>query len=374
MFLNFGEYKNSLNEAKASKFITQTLISKYPDNFSKHSKTHRVKNLKSISPEEFSQKIKETFKEAENLTIINPPMSGSTKYPSVQFELDGQSFNIVLAGGAIASKGHGFEYDLEKDLKTLSKVKYFNPDLYIYDYIINDIIKEFNINQDSDINVELEGNLNKKRPIEISENGITVGTDNNLDIGSTVTDITAEIDGDRKYLSLKHGMTVQLANNSITGFIPQSEVKNGKIENKFGLKVFDFFKIDNDLFCRTFNEYKKTNFKQYHETKSLDPKLVENFMRSAIGYGYYMVHLDDKGKKYMFYPVTKSYMQKASKLSGKAEILYGGSTGKSKMVVVRFSTPVFKIDMEFRNNNKGIEPNILGTKYRYVNFKGSKIE
>ena len=132
--------------------------------------------------------------------------------------------------------------------------------------------------------------------------------------------------------------------------------------------------MDNDLFCRTFNEYKKTNFKKYHETVNLDPKLVENFMKSAIGYGFYMVHMNDNSKKYMFYPVTKSYMQKASKLSGKAEILYGGSSGKSKMVVVRFETPIFKIDMEFRHNGGGVEPNIIGTKYKYINFSGSKIE
>ena len=370
-YLRFNDY--ILNESKAYDNITNKLVSAYPNLFAIHSNSTRIKNTNNISAEEFEQKIQEILN-IKNSKIINPPMSGSSKFKAVKFKYQGSQFMLVLAGGAVASKGHGFEYDLEADLKTLAEHKVYDKELYVYDSIIKDIIKEFNITEKSDIQVIAEGGKNKKRPVLINADGSMIVGDGTLDIGHIVTDITLVVDGDSKFFSLKLGPTSQFANTGIATLFPKSEVNTGKISNKLGIKLLDFFGLDNSTFCDVYNSYGKKNFKKQHATKSVDKRKVEKFLKSAIGYGYYMIHTNDTADKYKFYKVDKAYMNKASKLGGNVKILYGGTRGKAKNTEVKFETPIFSMTVDFRDRLKGIEPTVMGTKYTYLNFKGKSVE
>ena len=369
-YLRFTDH---LNEAVSKKVIIQDLINAFPKTFGKHSNSSRIKNLDDISIDEFEQKIIEVLG-ATNTKIVNVPQSGSSKFSAVEFIYDSKPHKIILAGGAVASKGHGFEYDLEADLKVLADEKVYDPELYTYKNIIKDIIKEFKITEKSDVKVIPEGGQNTRRPLSINHKGIHIGIDNNLDIGRTVSDITLMVDGVPKFLSLKLGLTVQFSNTGTVSLFPTKEIKSGMITNKSGLKLMEFLGLDNETFCKVFNEFGKTNFKDKHINKKVDSKLISNFLKEAIGYGYYMVHIDDKGQKYKFYEITKSYMNKASKLKGgDVEIKYGGVSGNSKDIRVIFDTPVFDMTIDFRNRNGGIYPNVMGTRYKYIDFAGKPV-
>ena len=143
-FHRFDKFTNPLNEAKQNRKIIDKLIEENPDLFAVHSNTSRVKNVNSITVEEFEQKIQQTLKISKT-QIVHPPKSGSSKFPSVAFEYEGDKYNFILAGGHVASKGHGFEYKLQDDLEKLAEIGGFSENTYTYPGIIKDIIKEFKI-------------------------------------------------------------------------------------------------------------------------------------------------------------------------------------------------------------------------------------
>jgi hypothetical protein len=375
MILKFKEFTEKVLRPiyeKSNKEVTQTLVSKYPDKLGLHSEDNRVKNLSKISIEEFSSMIKDTFNVE---TIINPPgRSGSSKFSSVQFEIEGKTKNILLAGGAVATKGHGFEDNVFSDLVALQSNRVFDEYSYNYPGIIKAIIEEFGIDESTSFTVTKEASANKKRELSISPKGIVIGT-GNLDIGSTITDITLDINGSKKYISLKLGNTVQFSNTGLTDIFPKNEVLSGNITNPLGVKLLEMFGIDNSTFCDVFNSYGKKKFKEFHELeKSVDPESLEDFVRSAMGYGYYMLHIAGNEKTFQFYEVTEAEMKKDTKVVSKMDVLYGGVTGGAKNVYITFKTSNFVFEVDFRNRSGAIEPTVMGTKYNYQNWRGLSVD
>jgi hypothetical protein len=371
--LKFKQFVNLILEKKTNKEVTSNLVSAYPDLFGTHSTNNRVKNLKNISIEEFAEIIKKTFN--VEIMAINPPYkSGSSKFYSVQFNLDGDTKNILLAGKAIPSTGHEFEEVLSKDLMNINITGDTNPKEYRYKNLIEDIIKEFKITGESKLNVRSEGSANKKRGISFSSRGgLIVGT-GQLDVGSTVSDITLTVDDSTKYLSLKKGNTVQFSNMGTTSFFTKRDIENSKITNKEAKSLLDLFEIDEKTFCEVFNLYGKNDFREFHS--QINPKnkeMIEDFIESCVGYGYWMIHLSDNQKTYQFYEVTESVMKSYSKIKGPIKIFYGGVSGKGKQVYVEVETDELIFQIDFRNRAGGINPNAMGTKYQYKNWKGLSV-
>ena len=354
--------------------VTSKLITEYPDLFGKHSDNNKVKNLKSISIEEFAEIIKKTFN--VDIKAINPPYkSGSSKFFSVQFNLDGDIKNIILAGKAIPTTGHEFELVLVKDLMNINATGDTNPKAYRYKNLIEDIIDTFGITGESKLNVIHAGGSNKKRGVSYSaRGGLIVGT-GKLDIGSTITDITLNIEGQNShYLSLKKGNTVQFSNISTRNIFPKKDIENYQISNSNAKSLLELFEIDEKIFCEVFNFYGKKDFREFH--KSITPKnkeLIEDFLESCIGYGYWMLHLSENQENYQFYEVTESVMKSYSKIKGPIRLIYGGVTGKAKQVFVEIETEDLTFQIDFRNRGGGIIPDAMGTKYQYKNWKGVSV-
>ncbi len=373
------KYREFVNEFRGypvneiyNKDITTLLSTKYDKDLAKHSNDDRVKNLNNMSIEDFANIIAKEFKV---IPQINPPgRSGSSKFSSVQFDIEGKTKNIILAGGAVATRGHGFEYDFANDLKTLQANRVFDAADYRYPNIIKDVISKFGIDETTSFNVIPEGSKNSKREVNITDNGIVIGN-KNLEIGSTISDITLNVNGKPYYISLKLGNTVQFSNTGLVGLFPKDDIINGEIKNEIGKKLLDMLGVNNEVFCDVYNSYGKKKFKAYHElSKSIDKNALEAFVQSSMGYGYFMLHLSDNQKTYQFVEITPEYMKKACQIKSKIDILYGGVTGGAKNVLVDFKTNDFKFEIDFRNRSGGIEPTVMGTKYTYLNWKGVSVD
>lgn len=376
MMLKFKQFINevlSLNES-TNKEIQSILIDNSNGSLGFHSDNNRVKNLKNLTIDEFANIVKKSLNIQD--VIINPPgRSGSSKFSSVQFDVDGKTRNFILAGGSIASRGHGFEENFYNDLIALQSNRGdFDDSMYNYPNIIKSVISEFGITDETSFTVIKEGAANKKREITINSDGSLVIGNGNLDVGSTVTDVTLDINGNKKYISLKLGNVVQFSNTGLVDIFPKSELAAGKIENKTGLTLLDIFGIDNEIFCDVFNSYGKKKFKEFHEfEKSLEPKKLTDFIQSCMGYGYYMLHISDNEKTFEFYEVTENIMKRATQIKSKIDILYGGVTGNSKNVYASFKTDEFLFEVDFRNRSGSVEPTVMGTKYKYLTWKGVSV-
>ena len=373
------KYREFVNEFRGypvnevyNKDITALLSTKYSKDLAKHSNDDRVKNLNNMSIEDFAKIIATEF---NVIPQINPPgRSGSSKFSSVQFDLEGKTKNIILAGGAVPSRGHGFEYDFANDLQTLQANRVFDAADYRYPNIIKDVIEKFGITEDISFTVLPEGHRNQKREVNITDTGIIIGS-GDLNIGSTVSDITLQVGKNLYYISLKLGNTVQFSNTGLVGLFPKDDILDGTVQSEAGKKLLDMLGIDDKIFCDVYNSYGKKKFKAQHELeKSIDSKALEAFVQSSMGHGYYMLHLSDNQKTYQFEEITPEYMKKACQIKSKIGILYGGVTGGAKNVLAEFRTNDFKFEIDFRNRSGGIEPTVMGTKYTYLNWKGVSVD
>ena len=214
-----------------------------------------------------------------------------------------------------------------------------------------------------------EGGKNQKRPLKKTGSNIIISaggaTTNN--IGSTLTDITLEIDGKPVYISVKFGSTLSFFNCGIKGggkdslaLFPEAKLKNGEIPDD-GQKYLEMFGIDHEKFLAVFEDYGKksgTTVEDHIERTTLSTQgkqALQNLIKSGVGYGYWMCHYTGSALK--FYEIDQDYMNKAATLVGNTvEINYGGAGGKGKRIDMLFETQSYEFKFNVRNKQGGIYP------------------
>jgi hypothetical protein len=215
--------------------------------------------------------------------------------------------------------------------------------------------------------VEAVGGLNQSRPLAGGSGGLYVGA-KQKNIGSTVTDITT-FWGPKKdpvYLSLKYGSTLTFINSGVGRIFTPNDYKTffKNYSNQIGKEIFRMFGIDPVLFARTFNDYPhKVALPKMDVTNKCDKGAIEDLLQYAIGYGYYMVHGGTTGGVQM-YEMDQAYMKKASRISGKIEIMYGGSRGKGKRVDIHMESSVYRFMWNLRNKQSGLYPSHIMCDYK----------
>jgi len=222
-----------------------------------------------------------------------------------------------------------------------------------YKISIEEINKKYKLNN-KDVQIIPEGALNKRRPLTFVGDKIYVGG-NNFNVGATVTDITLKTMDDKKrqdyvYLSLKYGNKVTFFNAGVGKVLPKSELEKGEIKNENGKTLIDLFGIDAARFCSVFN-MKNMKIEPEEAFKKIDVKKLQDLIKSGIGYGYYLVHMDNKGKIHGI-EMTQSELEKASKPQS-CKIIYGGASGQAKRVDIIVDTPMFVLTFNFRNKARG---------------------
>lgn len=251
-------------------------------------------------------------------------------------------------GRGVGNKGNLFEQELARDLERWRDGEQVSTTANMK--LIESLIKEYDLDTWGRFKVDAEGALNKPRPLIINGKNVLISP-GLVDIGATVTDITLiSEDGKKKvYLSLKYSGTVTFFNAGTKKYLTDTELGKGEIQNPGGLTLLNMFGIDNKTFCSVFNG-KGKNFKSVDTTSTVDKQVLENLIKSGIGFGFHMVH--KMGAQIISKVVDKSYRDTASKVQT-VKVFYGGKTGTGKRVDIEVTTPKYVLKFNFRNKQGG---------------------
>jgi hypothetical protein len=342
-----------------------------------------------------NEKVKELFriiKSYPNLTLSDPlvldPKSPNTVKISRSLQRDSKFINYLndeldieldptdgakwnrisikwgegsRGGRGIKSKGLGFEGELISDLELLREegISESNKDQFKYPDLIIEISKELGLKK-GNFTVTPEGGKNQSRPLGFKSGGPVVEFSQGS-AAETLTDITINKKGTKYYLSAKFGNTLTFFNSGITKILPADEIKSGKISNSNGAALLDTFGIDNETFCKVFNDYPDADFSELNgaSTKYSIPK-IKNLVKSGIGEGYYMVKAG--GKSTQFEHIDSEYTNTASDVSAPI-IYYGGLGGNGKRVDITFESPTYKFKINIRNKQGGLYPTHIMCEY-----------
>lgn len=259
------------------------------------------------------------------------------------------------------SKGLSFEAEIAADLNNFKA----GNEQYTHEGLVKEMIKEFDLNP-TNFKVIEEGGENKRRPLVFTDKGPIVGHSGE-NIADTLTDLTIDKSGTKIYISLKFGGTLTFFNAGVAATVfPKSDFADGKIETPNGVALLDTFGIDNELFCRVFNEYKEdgtgTNFSEYHKaTNEFDKDKLFNLVESGIGTGYYMLK---GGRKTEFFFVGDEYNKAASQPTTGIEIQYGGKSGKGKRIDIVFESEKYRFKINIRNKQGKLYPSHIMCDYK----------
>ncbi len=221
-----------------------------------------------------------------------------------------------------------------------------------------------------------EGSANQSRPIEPSAGGFIISTPGGAteNIGSTVTDITYLYGVDKKpvYLSLKYGPTLTFFNSGVQSFFPSTQVIAQNITNTDGLNLLRMFNIDPLLFCKSFQP--RNTALPSVVAKNIDKGKIKKLLKSGIGYGYWMVHNDGKGKV-DWYEMTESYMNDSATINGDLTIYYGRMNGKGIGVNMRCESKNYNFTFNIRNKQaSGAFPTHMMCDYKKKTYPDERPE
>tara|TARA_E500000318_G_scaffold76109_1_gene70705 strand:- start:89 stop:1288 length:1200 start_codon:yes stop_codon:yes gene_type:complete len=259
------------------------------------------------------------------------------------------------------SKGLSFEAEIAADLNNFKA----GNEQYTHEGLVKAMIKEFDLNPNN-FEVKEEGGENKRRPLVFTDKGPIVGHSGE-NIADTLTDLTIEKSGTKIYISLKFGGTLTFFNAGVARTVfPKNDFADGKIDTPNGVALLDTFGINNELFCRVFNEYREdgtgTDFSEYHKaTNDFDKDKLFNLVESGIGTGYYMLK---GGRKTEFFFVGDDYNKAASQPTSGIEIQYGGKSGKGKRIDIVFESEKYRFKINIRNKQGKLYPSHIMCDYK----------
>jgi hypothetical protein len=274
--------------------------------------------------------------------------------------------NGSRGGGGAANKGLGFEREMVQDLLELrnegvTSKKFKNKDFVKF------MCKELGLDEspfevDGDV-----GALNQRRPLVFQGRNIYIGS-NNFKIGEKVTDVTIYIEGEPFYLSAKYGGTVTFFNAGVATIFTPAEMKAGLVKNPNGVSLLKMLGIDNAKFCASFNQYDPANKVKskgtggtVNVTNKVDRGVLQEFLKSGIGYGFILVHKE--GSKVNSTFMTKQVLDQASIVQS-VHVKYP-EPGAAKRVDVFVETPMFSLKINIRNKQGGLYPSHIMSDYKH---------
>lgn len=223
-----------------------------------------------------------------------------------------------------------------------------------------EIKKIVNYNKIEDI--KSVGGQNNKRPLTFNNDSITCGNlSNNFNIGETISDITLFVDNDKEiYLSLKYGDKVTFVNTGVRKIFTKNFFDGDELSNN-GKLILDLFCINEDRFRNVFTSYKEDGTRKQKAAKDIvditdklnNNKLFEKFIKSAIGWGYILIHSDKNGNIDYYDLLTEDKLNKLVSHIKKAYIEYP-KDGEAKRVNIIIKYDDIKLTINFRSKFSGI--------------------
>ena len=146
-----------------------------------------------------------------------------------------------------------------------------------------------------------------------------------------------------------------------------AQIKTGRITNAVGLKVLETFGIDNERFCRVFNEAEagKVESGGLDDGPEYNKKLLLSMIRGSIGYGYHYTHLT-KGTDIHGFPLTKSVCDSATDVRS-VKVYYGGQTGTAERINIEVKTATMELKFNIRDTSgsSSAYPDKLQSGYKF---------
>jgi len=277
---------------------------------------------------------------------------------------------IIAKINGKVNKGISFEHNLENDLNNLKNGigKYNHPDFiseFENNYLKGSIIED----------IENTGKLNTPRPLKMQGNKLYVsirGGPRTEDIGSSVADLIVKTkgNGNRFNLSLKYGSTVTFFNSGIQTIMTEQDFKNGSFSDPIAQALIEMFSIDMQKFIGVFTGYagttlggKKIKATKQTESVKVDTSNLQQFIKTVIGKGYLLVHLDNMNKVHIT-EVNDSFLTLASRpMNDTVEIQYP-TAGTAKRIDIHVETSKFYLNFNIRNKQGGIYPSHIMCDYK----------
>lgn len=330
-------------------------------------KITRISNAEDIAAKILGLKVKKN----KTLMLLGKYVGKNTQQEvRVTQVLKSEEFGGQPAGGTRVNRGLVFESDLAERLDECSKArpckgKYADATMQIIEMCSEKVGAPMT-------DFVHEGGANQSRPLQSSGQGIIIAPANHRDHAQRLTDITLIHGASKKsYLSLKFGSTLTLMNSGIANILTEREISNSKIQNSVGQAILKTFGLDETEFCSVFNNY---NLGKVHQTgvkAKVNKSLLKNFLSTAIGSGYWMIHGHGGGSMSVWY-MDPSKNGAMATINGDVIIDYGGRSGKGKRVDIRFSNSYFDFKVNIRNKQGGKYPSHIMCDYVSKSALGKK--
>ena len=281
------------------------------------------------------------------------------------------------------NRGLKFEDDVVASFEIWKQGEPYEPGAIIKPNIekfILELVDLYSLTKYSQLVIVPEGALNKSRPLNVTASSMYVGSSPVFDIGATVTDVTVKGSGAQGasdkvvYLSLKKGSTVSYFNAGLSRLYLVGYPSSGQVDRKYKhktafIQMCKHFGIDLDMFDQVYR-YKTQPTKPIGNVvpSSYNKQAIGQLIKSAIGYGFHMVHLFDTGAKQIkHYPATSAYMSANAQIIGAPKIYYGGKSSFSRRVTIEVQTRDYRlISFTIRNKtNTALPPDTIESTFYY---------
>ena len=263
--------------------------------------------------------------------------------------------------GPKGNQGHEFERQLDSRLQECLYSRCCNGR---YDKEAKHLIEILSKHAKSPVkSAVLDAGANTSRPIKVSSGKPYIEPNSAMKHGELLTDITVHHKNTHEsYLSLKTSATITFINSGVQKeYFLANDMKKGRVSTSQGIALLEAFGLDNELFCSVFNQYGSGRQFPSMEIKPDKSKLT-NFMRTAIGANYHMVH-ELNGQVYYWWVGDKENKKYADISNAKMTAYYGGKSGKGKRIDVEFENQYYKFGMNIRNKQSGVYPSHIMLDY-----------
>tara|TARA_B100000795_G_C22733124_1_gene412225 strand:- start:39 stop:1220 length:1182 start_codon:yes stop_codon:yes gene_type:complete len=281
-----------------------------------------------------------------------------------------EEFGGKPVGGKKESRGTVFEKDFTSRLQEcingeVCVGKYHKPAGYLIEQLetLNGAITK----------IENVGGQNASRPMEVAGKQIYIAPRAHIMHGPVLTDVTVHHVGKKSFLSLKYGGTLTFMNPGSKSLFSDGDIRDYNINTLKGKALLNMFGIDHIMFCDVFNAFGTTaqsnkNKKLSGPSASADVPRIKEFVKTAMGSNYWMVHAQSSGEMIDMWWMNPEDVKGDYSSVNNVNILYGGNTGTGKRVDVSFSNKNFEFKLNIRNKSGGVYPTNIMLDYKTLSI------
>lgn len=282
----------------------------------------------------------------------------STRYPHLKFK---------FGDGWLKNKGNKYEFEVFQDLKLYASqgpsAAFTHPDtINPLRHALLGSLPPFKVLHEGPTVVTRSLVVNGAQPVVVNP------TDH---IGEQISDVTLDTGFQKHYLSIKNSTNFSYIGTGVAKLFSEDQFTQDRAFSKpeiiVLLSMFGMKDVHMTRFRKTFQSYGKDNVNggpMDVVIKDFDKTIIDNFLKSIIGYGYWVIHkIEDKTKVYYVDEALQSII-----CDTKSITLKFPSLGVSKMFTVIIETALrnFTVELRDKDSKNGIyRPTHLFVKYKY---------